>query len=139
MKIWEAWIDRSGYLTFKLKIDGSDVRENELADKTDTHIFFKEYPEWSSLNEKLVKNTGGIGGMGTFSYLPLARYPRAILGSYAVFVHYFEVVSQTPPKSIKLRLGTVSTVHRDESSKIMECKETMSDIVLTFCLDENES
>jgi hypothetical protein len=130
VKVREAWLDRDGYLTFKLMIDGSDVKENQLADQTNSHLFFKEYPKWTVLSEHL-RISAGIGGMGTLTYLPITRYPAAIFGSYGVFVHYFFLPLWDPlPKSVKLQLGTVEPGP--------ECKETLTDTILTFYLDESD-
>ena len=88
------------------------------------------------MNKKLEKSTGGYGGMGTFSYLPMIRYPRAIVGSYGVFVHYFEILDHPLPNSVKLRLGKVCSVPRNGQFNGVDERETLTNTIVTFYLDE---
>jgi hypothetical protein len=127
VSVWESWLDREDHITFKLKVDGSEVMEHRLADRRDKNIYFTEYPVWSVLKKKLIDSGGGFGGMGTFSYLPLSHISKSILsGGYGAFVHYFEIVAHPIPKTVQLRLGTYSGYNN----------EILSDTILTFYLDD---
>lgn len=104
----QAWLDKQNYLTFRLKVDGRELKEHLIRHDQEKAIIFKEEPNWHLLSEK---RSGEVFQQHIYS---------------GVFAHYVSVAADPMPKTVKLRIGTyVGAYH-----------QYWGGTVLTFFLDE---